>query len=149
VGLSPTLLLLLIYKLGARDGAQTHDPNLGKVVLYQLSYSRNQEEIIYVILTTAFTTWLSPEIITCRGSRIRTLRRAFARLFHIEVTNLYSLLFFERMTGVEPTTLALEGRRSSQLSYIRIFIWRVITTLCLDNCRNSPFSRQIGELSRH
>ena len=26
-------------KKGARDGSRTRDPNLGKVVLYQLSYS--------------------------------------------------------------------------------------------------------------
>ncbi len=28
------------FRCGARDGIRTRDPNLGKVVLYQLSYSR-------------------------------------------------------------------------------------------------------------
>ncbi len=31
---------LLLQKKRARDGTRTRDPNLGKVVLYQLSYSR-------------------------------------------------------------------------------------------------------------
>ena len=35
---------------GARNGTRTRDPDLGKVVLYQLSYSRNE----YPLGVTAF-----------------------------------------------------------------------------------------------
>ena len=34
----------LRYRLRAGNGTRTRDPNLGKVVLYQLSYSRNVGE---------------------------------------------------------------------------------------------------------
>ena len=32
--------VLLVYKKRAEDGTRIRDPNLGKVVLYQLSYFR-------------------------------------------------------------------------------------------------------------
>jgi hypothetical protein len=37
-------LLVAPYKNGAGDEIRTHDPNLGKVVLYQLSYARKLKE---------------------------------------------------------------------------------------------------------
>ena len=39
-----TPLVQLNGILGAGNGTRTRDPNLGKVVLYQLSYSRSREE---------------------------------------------------------------------------------------------------------
>ncbi len=36
---------------GAGDGIRTRDPNLGKVVLYQLSYSRNGHLMISSLYT--------------------------------------------------------------------------------------------------
>jgi hypothetical protein len=39
--LSKDLISLKIY--GAGGGTRTRDPNLGKVVLYQLSYTRNKK----------------------------------------------------------------------------------------------------------
>ncbi len=30
-----------LFKLGAEDGTQTRDPQLGRLMLYQLSYFRN------------------------------------------------------------------------------------------------------------
>ena len=38
---------------GADDGVRTRDPNLGKVVLYQLSHVRAQESIISFCVTYA------------------------------------------------------------------------------------------------
>jgi hypothetical protein len=32
--------VLMVAKCGAKDGIRTRDPDLGKVVLYQLSYFR-------------------------------------------------------------------------------------------------------------
>ncbi len=42
------------YTLGAEDGTRTRDPDLGKVVLYQLSYFRN---IFYFTLPRSFFTF--------------------------------------------------------------------------------------------
>ena len=36
----PNVLTLFVSKCGAENGTRTRDPNLGKVVLYQLSYFR-------------------------------------------------------------------------------------------------------------
>ena len=36
--------MVIGYKLKAGEGARTLDPDLGKVVLYQLSYSRTLKE---------------------------------------------------------------------------------------------------------
>jgi hypothetical protein len=34
------MLTLTLFRFGAKDGIRTRDPDLGKVVLYQLSYFR-------------------------------------------------------------------------------------------------------------
>ncbi len=36
------------WKIGAGNGIRTRDPNLGKVVLYQLSYSRDERSVILI-----------------------------------------------------------------------------------------------------
>ena len=45
LGFADYFLLLTAYCRfdGAGNGTRTRDPNLGKVVLYQLSYSRNKK----------------------------------------------------------------------------------------------------------
>ena len=42
--LNPLCLPIPPLGLGAGNEARTRDPDLGKVVLYQLSYSRNSQE---------------------------------------------------------------------------------------------------------
>ena len=60
VGLEPTTDRLtadcstteLFRKIGAENGARTRDPDLGKVVLYQLSYSSKSMERVMGIEPT-------------------------------------------------------------------------------------------------
>ncbi len=63
----------------AKNGTRTRDPDLGKVVLYQLSYFR----------------------ILSRGEPL------FAMLFGRLVTETYFIVLFERKTGLEPATPTL------------------------------------------
>ena len=51
-------LYLLKKSIRAENETRTRDPNLGKVVLYQLSYFRKTD--------------ISPNALNCRGDRIRT-----------------------------------------------------------------------------
>ena len=37
------------FSFGAGDGARTHDLDLGKVALYQLSYARKKDESVIII----------------------------------------------------------------------------------------------------
>ncbi len=39
----------LKYNIGAGDGTRTRDPDLGKVVLYQLSYTRRTNNVMQFI----------------------------------------------------------------------------------------------------
>jgi hypothetical protein len=48
--------MTLLFPSGAGDGIRTRDPNLGKVVLYQLSYTRNA-----VFFTPLVTLWYNDE----------------------------------------------------------------------------------------
>ena len=43
--------VLKTFGLGAENETRTRDPNLGKVVLYQLSYFRNTNLLIFTITT--------------------------------------------------------------------------------------------------
>ena len=55
--------VLLVYKKRAEDGTRIRDPNLGKVVLYQLSYFRNNVNVCLVLLS-AFASVL-PRLVVC------------------------------------------------------------------------------------
>ena len=44
--------MLLVYKKRAEDGTRIRDPNLGKVVLYQLSYFRNNVNVCLVLFVS-------------------------------------------------------------------------------------------------
>ena len=61
--------------VGADNGARTRDPNLGKVVLYQLSHVRAQESIIRkpVFRATPFLKKIQRTIFYSRKARRTTL----------------------------------------------------------------------------
>ena len=46
--LSTVHIRSLAFFIGAGNGVRTRDPQLGKLMLYQLSYSRNFAQIVYV-----------------------------------------------------------------------------------------------------
>ena len=48
-----TFALRFIKKIRAKNGTRTRDPNLGKVVLYQLSYFRNCDAKVGIIFEIA------------------------------------------------------------------------------------------------
>ena len=114
----PCSLLLEKYecinKNRAENGAQTRDPQLGRLVLYRLSYFRE------LTTTSATVTFFF------RGSRwIRTTEGENQQIYSLphlaalEYSQFYYFkvqLFFEPLVGFEPTTPRLQITCSGQLS---------------------------------
>ena len=97
---SPKLSYIPICNFGAGNETRTRDPNLGKVMLYQLSYSRKiLMSVVPLIGIEPITYWLQ---VSC------STRWAKAAYIMAGVTRL------------ELATSCVTGRRSNQLSYTPI-----------------------------
>ena len=100
-----------INKNRAENGAQTRDPQLGRLVLYRLSYFRE--------LTTTSAT-----VIFCGSRWIRTTEGENQQIYslpHLAALEYSQYLFqsstfFEPLVGFEPTTPRLQITCSGQLS---------------------------------
>ena len=111
----PCSLLLEKYecinKNRAENGAQTRDPQLGRLVLYRLSYFRE--------LTTTSAT-----VILCGSRWIRTTEGENQQIYslpHLAALEYSQFLFqsstfLEPLVGFEPTTPRLQITCSGQLS---------------------------------
>ncbi len=52
-------------RVGAENGTRTRDPDLGKVVLYQLSYFRRNADakiVLFIVTSKGFTYFKTPRI---------------------------------------------------------------------------------------
>ena len=95
-----------INKNRAENGAQTRDPQLGRLVLYRLSYFRE--------LTTTSAT-----VILCGSRWIRTTEGENQQIYSLpHLATLVLAQNIEPMEGVEPPTPRLQITCSGQLSYI-------------------------------
>ena len=83
---------------GAEDEVRTRDPQLGRLMLYQLSYFRE-------CCGRRWTRTTEPEGADLQSAAIAAMRSS-------------QILYSEPMEGVEPTTPRLQITCSSQLSYI-------------------------------
>ena len=87
--------------LWAKDGTRTRDPNLGKVMLYQLSYFRNMSILKQILINKIIYQDLYPERDlnphNCNSQRILS---PSCLPFHHPGG-------LERKTGLEPATLTL------------------------------------------
>ncbi len=99
-----------INKNRAENGAQTRDPQLGRLVLYRLSYFRE--------LTTTSAT-----VILCGSRWIRTTEGENQQIYslpHLAALEYSQCLFqcpcLEPLVGFEPTTPRLQITCSGQLS---------------------------------
>ena len=122
---------IMFLSFWARDQVRTGDIQLGRLTLYQLSYSR--------ILNWNF----------CGESRIRTCEdvvngvtvRPRWPLEYLPKISLFKwtyCCFFEPMEGLEPTTCWLQISCSSQLSYIGCFLNKN-NPLFLTDCKCNKF----------
>ena len=64
----------------AGDGARTHDPQLGKLMLYQLSYAREGRIVAVPGVSTTSRGWLRSEATTAKASRGRYSRPGVSRI---------------------------------------------------------------------
>ena len=99
---------------GAEDEVRTRDPQLGRLMLYQLSYFRDYGGRRWIRTTEG----ISQQIYSL--PHLATL--VFSRFFTTLLSETYLKNFLQRtsepMEGVEPTTPRLQITCSSQLSYI-------------------------------
>ena len=100
-----------INKKWAENGAQTRDPQLGRLVLYRLSYFR---ELTTTSATVSFF---------CGSGRIRTTEGNNQQIYslpHLATLEhsqaLFQSPFLEPLVGFEPTTPRLQITCSGQLS---------------------------------
>ena len=99
---------------GAEDEVRTRDPQLGRLMLYRLSYFRNLFQNKSPILLVSGL---------CGRRWIRTTEGINQQIYSLP--HLATLVFsqnsfrtFEPMEGIEPTTPRLQITCSGQLSYI-------------------------------
>ena len=94
----------------AENGAQTRDPQLGRLVLYQLSYFRKIKKLLWVVMDSnhrrhSQQIYSLPHLATL----VTTLKLV------LELTSTLHLSF-EPLVGFEPTTPRLQITCSGQLS---------------------------------
>jgi hypothetical protein len=77
----------------AEDGTQTRDPQLGRLMLYRLSYFRNFSGQRWIRTTEGVS------------QQIYSLPHLATLVFAQRINN----IFKERKTGLKPATLSLEG----------------------------------------
>jgi hypothetical protein len=110
---------------GAGNGVRTRDPQLGRLMLYQLSYSRS---VSFLSCTSRLdrapsrrTRWWGGE-----DSNLRSLSATDLQSVPFDRSGTSPLAFQARSTearlvelarGLEPPTLSLQGRSSTKLSY--------------------------------
>ena len=102
--------------VGAEDEVRTRDPQLGRLMLYRLSYFRN---------FSSFQRKTPIDILSGLSGRrwIRTTEGINQQIYSLPhlatlVFSQNSLRTFEPMEGIEPTTPRLQITCSGQLSYI-------------------------------
>src|SRR4029079_14248020 len=67
----------------AGEGARTHDPQLGKLMLYQLSYAREGRIVAVPGRPTTSRGWLRSEATTAKASRGRYSRPGVSRVLAV------------------------------------------------------------------
>ena len=92
---------------GAENEVRTRDPQLGRLMLYQLSYFRNVNSVGGGGLEPP-----NPEGADLQSAAIATMRTSQNMLYNM------SKPLFEPIEGFEPTTPRLQITCSGQLSYI-------------------------------
>ena len=95
-------------KRRAEDGTQTRDPQLGRLMLYQLSYFRNFSGQRWIRTTEG----VSQQIYSL--PHLATL--VFAQLLSKNTSIILCFSSFEPLVGFEPTTPRLQITCSGQLS---------------------------------
>ena len=113
----PCSLLLEKYecinKNRAENGAQTRDPQLGRLVLYRLSYFRESTTTSATVIFFCGSRWIR----TTEGENQQIY--SLPHLAALEYSQFYYFkvqLFFEPLVGFEPTTPRLQITCSGQLS---------------------------------
>ena len=113
---------------GAEDEVRTRDPQLGRLMLYQLSYFRDYGGRRWIRTTEG----ISQQIYSL--PHLATL--VFSRFFTTLLSETYLKNFLQRtsepMEGVEPTTPRLQITCSGQLSYIGNLTALLIVRDCKD-----------------
>ena len=102
-----------INKNRAENGAQTRDPQLGRLVLYRLSYFR---ELTTTSATVTFFLWEQMDSNHRRWKPADLQSAPFGRSGILPILLFQSSTFFEPLVGFEPTTPRLQITCSGQLS---------------------------------
>ena len=106
--LATLVLAQQYFKKRAEDGAQTRDPQLGRLMLYRLSYFRNFSGQRWIRTTEG----VSQQIYSL--PHLATL--VFAQLLSKNTSIILCFSSFEPLVGFEPTTPRLQITCSGQLS---------------------------------
>ena len=121
---TPELHRLKIFRAG--DRVRTGDIQLGRLTLYQLSYSRifwNKFQIS-IFQKTFYPVFLGTLFVGRAGfepAKVKTNRFTVCPRWPLEYLPALFSITYEPIEGLEPTTPRLQISCSSQLSYIGIF----------------------------
>ena len=96
--------------VGAEDEVRTRDPQLGRLMLYRLSYFRLKKARKLVGLVVGEDGFEPP--------KVKTSRFTVCPIWPLWYSPKILLRTFEPMEGIEPTTPRLQITCSGQLSYI-------------------------------
>ena len=108
---TPELHRLFYFLFRAENEVRTRDPQLGRRMLYQLSYFRLKKNLLATVHSQIF--WW--EVV---DSNHRTLRERIYSPPQLPLCEPPSVFPFEPIEGFEPTTPRLQITCSGQLSYI-------------------------------
>ena len=114
---TPELHRLFNFIFRAENEVRTRDPQLGRLMLYQLSYFRLKKNLLAKLLADFLVGGgglepPNPEGADLQSAAIATMRTSQNMLYNM------SKPLFEPIEGFEPTTPRLQITCSGQLSYI-------------------------------
>ena len=101
-----------INKNRAENGAQTRDPQLGRLVLYQLSYFRESTTTSATVIFFCGSRWIR----TTEGENQQIYSLPHLAALEYSQYLFQSSTFLEPLVGFEPTTPRLQITCSGQLS---------------------------------
>ena len=116
------LEFFLFFSSGRRCGTRTRNPTVPNRVRYQLRQSPFMVGIGRFELPTSRLSVVRSYQLSYTPSKLKKqlLDQNLCLFLSISTSFFFTILYMERVMGLEPTTLCLEGRCSSQLSYTRL-----------------------------